>query len=268
MNSQLVTNGLKILVALVAMYFIGLGTSNLQWTGKIEKGTTFTPQDSTVATSITKNKNEQALQVESTVKQKQVTYSNSKTQHVNPFSDDLLKAQNDTALKLIFTGLFLLLLLALLPGLKDFNFLNLFSASFQDRVNTMQQLHNDAQQTLAGTLATAPMLPIAAKTVDARPSTGITEKNSRKMTATAAKDLTTTDTYLININIISTDPEKPLKGGAIFHLTKEYPVPDPKLFIIAGKAEFQVKTKKGFLLKVEVDDGQTELEFDLTTILR
>jgi hypothetical protein len=113
MNSQLVTNGLKILVGLVAMFFIGVGSWNLQWTGKIEKGTKFTPQDSTVSTSITKNKNEQALQIESTVKQKQITYSSSKIQYVSPFSDDLLKAQNDTALKLIFTGVFLLLLLAL-----------------------------------------------------------------------------------------------------------------------------------------------------------
>jgi hypothetical protein len=186
MNSQLVTNGLKILVGLVAMFFIGVGSWNLQWTGKIEKGTKFTPQDSTVSTSITKNKNEQALQIESTVKQKQITYSSSKIQYVSPFSDDLLKAQNDTALKLIFTGVFLLLLLALLPGLKDFNFLNLFSASFQDRVNTMQQLHNDTQQTLAGTplpaAAVRTMLPEAAKITDVRPSTGITEKNFRKMT--------------------------------------------------------------------------------------
>ncbi|WP_214070585.1 hypothetical protein [Mucilaginibacter sp. dw_454] len=269
MSTSIISAILKIGIGVFALFMIYFGINHLTWTNGV-KVNLLGVVDSTITTNTQTTKSAQNAVGNVDSKQKVLTYNNSKPVYDKPFSDDLIKSENDTAFKFIYIGLFLILLLALLPTLKDFNFLGLFSVDFQDRINTLQQLHNDAEQ--AAATASAPATTnnqlslTAVKT--APPVANYVIKDDRKLTVYISNDPLFTGYYIIDNEIISTDEVKPLKGSVVFHLPDTFAVRKPKIFVTSGIARFRLRTKEPFKLIVKTDNDSLELAYELKTLIK
>lgn len=93
---------------------------------------------------------------------------------------------------------------------------------------------------------------------------GQSRANGRELTATVRE--IESDWFESTIVVSSTNPRKPLKGSAVFHLHPTIPDHRRTAPVRNGKAKVKVESYGAYTVGVEVDAGETRLELDLATI--
>lgn len=75
------------------------------------------------------------------------------------------------------------------------------------------------------------------------------------------------DLFKVRLEVISTDPRKPLKNLVRFHLIDNFKNPDPAIIPIGGKAVLLLDKVYGpFTIGAEIDQEDTQLELDLRQV--
>lgn len=95
---------------------------------------------------------------------------------------------------------------------------------------------------------------------------GHSEINGRKIQATVRTTTYNAELFLINLEVISTDPNKPLENSVVFHLHETFVHPDRLVNVSDGIANLQVVAWGAFTVGVECDNGETKLEIDLAEL--
>ena len=95
---------------------------------------------------------------------------------------------------------------------------------------------------------------------------GSPESNGRKVTATVRPTTYNKELFVISLQVVSTDPNKPLKDKVIFHLHDTFVHPDRSIDVNNGLASLQVVAWGSFTVGIECDNGQTKLEIDLAEL--
>jgi hypothetical protein len=95
---------------------------------------------------------------------------------------------------------------------------------------------------------------------------GSTEANGRKITATVRETSYDKDWFNVNIEVSSTDPDKPLTGSVIFHLHPSLPNQIQTAESVNGVASIQFIAYGAFTVGAECDAGNTKLELDLAQL--
>lgn len=95
---------------------------------------------------------------------------------------------------------------------------------------------------------------------------GHTEMNERKVQSTVRTTTFSDEWFLVNLEVISTNPNKPLKGSVVFHLHETFVPPDRIVNVRNGIADLQVVAWGAFTVGIECDNGETKLEIDLAEL--
>jgi hypothetical protein len=266
-----VTGFLTVLLAIAAFAMIGCGFYQFYQTEKVDL-----PQIRPLGDSIVKTTIVSDTIIGNPGKKHSLTSTQTMTMHGDHrlwerrklFSDDLVKARYDMAYKLIYTGIFILLLLMLLPALHEFNILGLLSGTFKDDIKNLKAMHNDSQQQTA-----APRQPgalsadiLLRSNNDKGRWGGSPAANSRELSAKVTVIPDTVKEYAVLLTVASINPGNPLKGFVVFHLPDYFPNPDPKIFVIGGEASLKLRCKAPFIVGAQSDGGLTSLELDLATV--
>jgi hypothetical protein len=72
--------------------------------------------------------------------------------------------------------------------------------------------------------------------------------------------------YRIELEVIATNPMKPLKDKVTFHLPPTFPNPEQKVEVVDGKASLRLIAYGSFTVGAEADNGGTKLELDLAEV--
>jgi hypothetical protein len=270
MDSPNFTGTLKIVVLIIGFALVGLGFMQVYDAGNARKPVKIAPLDSTNVvktdkdTIINGNKRPHVTIVLST----NVKVDGKQCASCKTISDDLIKAEYDNAFKYISIGIVLIFVIALLPTLKDFNLAGLFSVDFRDKIDAMQQLHNDAEQELASTPIEphlkAAKLAITSKKPFSGWRTSIDEED-RRLIITVSSDLDQPAIFVIHLKVISINVNNPLKGKVSFKLPAVFLNPKPTIFVTQGSADLTMKSGVLFPVSAETSTGDI-LTFDLRTI--
>lgn len=95
---------------------------------------------------------------------------------------------------------------------------------------------------------------------------GNLESNGRKVSADVRPTTYNKELFVISLQVISTDPNKPLKDKVIFHLHDSFVHPDRIIEVNNGIASLELVAWGSFTVGIECDDGETHLEIDLAQL--
>jgi len=95
---------------------------------------------------------------------------------------------------------------------------------------------------------------------------GLPENFGRKINAIVRETSYDKDLFVVDLEVVSTSPERPLAGTVIFHLHPSFPNDIEEVEVIDGKAECKLISYGAFTVGVEADEGNTKLELDLALL--
>ncbi|MEO8569203.1 MAG: pYEATS domain-containing protein [Ginsengibacter sp.] len=95
---------------------------------------------------------------------------------------------------------------------------------------------------------------------------GKSENNGRKITALVREAHFDKEWFNVNLEVFSTDPNKPLTGDVQFHLHPSFANINDKIHVQNGIAKLQLLAWGAFTVGVECDQGATQLEIDLAAL--
>ncbi|MDB5141082.1 MAG: hypothetical protein JWR12_2998 [Mucilaginibacter sp.] len=267
---------LTAFIVLVAFGMIFIGFNEIYQTERAGMPVAVPTVDTTVKTVVKKDtlSGKPAIRTSSETTSTSVNHSNElKCPACKPYSDDLIKTRYDNAYRLIYTGIFIIMLFMLLPSLKDFSILGLFSVTFRDKINGLKQMNNDTEEALAS----KPLPPDGANLINRgltdnkgnEPGKwgGKPESNNRRLSALVALDPEFKGLYIIQLKVTSTDPNSLLKGKIKFHLPATFLNPNPRIFVLCGMASLKLRSAHLFIVGAEADDDMTRLELNLADLV-
>lgn len=91
-------------------------------------------------------------------------------------------------------------------------------------------------------------------------------KNNRELKAEVSESSLLPEFYNIHLEVVSTNPQEPLKGQVIFHLHPTFVDPVRIVPVENGKAELDLLAYGSFTVGVECDNKNTQLELDLSEL--
>lgn len=92
------------------------------------------------------------------------------------------------------------------------------------------------------------------------------EVNFRRLTATVKQSSISKELFDIELKVISTNSDSPLKGSVIFHLHPTFSNSTPEIYVINGVAQLKLKAWGAFTVGAVADNGITKLELDLAEL--
>ncbi|NHM08031.1 hypothetical protein G4D82_12435 [Flavobacterium sp. CYK-4] len=95
---------------------------------------------------------------------------------------------------------------------------------------------------------------------------GLSENFGRKINATVRETSYDKELFVVDLEVTSTNPDKPLLGMVKFHLHPSFPVDDVEVDAVNGKAEYKLISYGAFTVGIEADGGTTRLELDLAQL--
>jgi hypothetical protein len=94
---------------------------------------------------------------------------------------------------------------------------------------------------------------------------GLPERNGRRLSA-RVRPTDDEDLFEVLLQVTSTDPQRPLTRTVTFHLHRTFKIPETTVRVRKGVARTSVLAYGAFTVGAEADDGQTQLELDLSTL--
>ena len=92
------------------------------------------------------------------------------------------------------------------------------------------------------------------------------EVNFRRLTATVKESSLSKELFDIELKVMSTNPDSPLKGSIVFHLHPTFTNATPEIYVINGVAALKLKAWGAFTVGAVSDNGATKLELDLAEL--
>jgi hypothetical protein len=194
----------------------------------------------------------------------------------------------ETSYRSITLGIGLLIFLLVAPVLQEFSFLNFFTLKFREQIAAKKEESNQAEEGLAKPdpnkepkMRPSENIALEGLSLVERNKRGIvayeddpqkgkwggkSESNGRRLTATVTQDLSSPDWFNVELKVMSTDTQKPLRGKVLFHLHDSFIKPDVSIFVEAGTAKLRIKSYGAFTVGLEADRGATRLELDLSEL--
>lgn len=95
---------------------------------------------------------------------------------------------------------------------------------------------------------------------------GLSENYGRKINAIIRETSYDKDLFVVDLEVVSTNPENPLTGVVLFHLHPSFPNEVEEVRVNNGKAENKLISYGAFTVGIEADGGTTKLELDLALL--
>lgn len=95
---------------------------------------------------------------------------------------------------------------------------------------------------------------------------GLAENFGRKINAMVRETSYDKELFVVDLEVISTNPDNPLTGEVVFHLHPSFPNKVEVVKVVDGKAVNKLISYGAFTVGVEADNGVTKLELDLSEL--
>lgn len=95
---------------------------------------------------------------------------------------------------------------------------------------------------------------------------GLSENFGRKINAIVRETSYDKELFVVNLEVMSTNPENPLTGVVLFYLHPSFTNEVEEVQVVNGKAENKLISYGAFTVGIEADGGKTKLELDLALL--
>lgn len=279
---------MKWLIIIGCIVLIATGVNIiLEWSKVPEFARSVVSKDSTYS----KNQvTDTAKKTTVTITENMVNKSSLPAPAANTQQDVMMKKGYD----IVLLGLVVLFILFALPWLSEFNFLQIFSAKFKEKEDASKAIINEAANA-SNTNLPRQKPPTSAKSVTEEQVTRCRDMlhnpemniekfsiytedpqknmwgkspiaNERKLSATVIPVSGNTELFKVQLKVISTNPERPLKNKVVFHLHPTFPNSDPSIYVVQAEAKLELIAWGAFTVGAEADNGATKLELDLAEL--